>query len=301
MNLPKITVLMSTYNGEDYLREQIDSILSQINVDLYLLVRDDGSKDNTVQILDGYKQKGALDYYVGENIGWKLSFMHLLQNAPDSDFYAFSDQDDHWLPDKLSVAIEKIKGLTDGPQLYVSNTYYWKDEIKVLTNKIKPDVNAARCLIWCLGPGCTMVFNKELKSIIKEHPIHDSSIPHDYWVQSTAFLFGSIYYDMDSHILYRQHGNNQLGATITTKEIYKLRFKQFRNLRSNRVYENRVKQLLNCYGNSISGEKKELCKKIAFYRLNIKNYFRLLWTCQFNNESIATTIGFKLRVLLCHL
>ena len=110
---------MSTYNGETYLREQLDSILAQdiqeapINAYLKILVRDDGSSDGTVGILEDYKRKypGVVDYYTGENMRTARSFWHLLRNAPDSDYYAFSDQDDFWLSGKLSRAVKILNGM----------------------------------------------------------------------------------------------------------------------------------------------------------------------------------------------
>ena len=113
---------MSTYNGEKYLREQIDSILGQRGVEVTLLVRDDGSSDATLSILDEYKSSGLLDYYCGSNLGPARSFMHLLQNAPASDFYAFSDQDDKWMDDKLLAAITSMEGHESEPALYFSQT-----------------------------------------------------------------------------------------------------------------------------------------------------------------------------------
>ena len=97
---------MSTYNGQKYIRQQIDSILQQTNVEVNLLVRDDGSKDDTIKILDEYKQEGKLTYYTGPNLGPQLSFLNLLNNCPKADYYAFADQDDYWEKDKLSTAVK---------------------------------------------------------------------------------------------------------------------------------------------------------------------------------------------------
>ena len=301
MNKPIVTVLLSSYNGEKYIVEQIDSILAQEKVDVKLIVRDDGSSDSTPLILDSYKSKGKLDFYKGENIGWRRSFMQLALNAPESDYYAFSDQDDHWLPEKLSAAVKSLETLPSGPNLYMSNTYYWKDDVKVLTNKKAPNVNKDQCLIWCFGPGCTMVYNRELMEFIKKYPMNNPLIPHDQWFLDSAYLLGHVYYDMESYILYRQHENNQLGATIKPRDLYLLRFKQFKNLRKFRNVENRSTELLRCYGDLLIGEKKEACEMLAYYRKNMKNFLRLLFSNRFNNLSFSTTVGMKLRILFRHL
>ena len=92
--MKEITVLMSTYNGEMFIREQIDSILNSKDVELQLLVRDDGSSDQTIPILKSYQTKKKLSFYQGHNVRPAKSFMELLCKAPNSKYYAFSDQDD---------------------------------------------------------------------------------------------------------------------------------------------------------------------------------------------------------------
>lgn len=104
-----VCVLMSTYNGGKYLQEQIDSLIGQADVNLTVLVRDDGSSDSTTVILERYKQKGVLDWYPGENIGSARSFLDLVSRAPYCDYYALCDQDDYWFPEKLSVAISRLE------------------------------------------------------------------------------------------------------------------------------------------------------------------------------------------------
>lgn len=110
MSKPTVSVLMSTYNGAKYIREQIDSILNQKDVNVELLIRDDGSSDNTAEICKEYQKKNTnIRFYQGENIGVGKSFMELLKKAPEADYYSFSDQDDVWLEDKLSRAVKMIK------------------------------------------------------------------------------------------------------------------------------------------------------------------------------------------------
>ena len=94
---------MSTYNGEKYIREQLDSILAQENVDVSILIRDDGSKDATLSILDEYSKRDNLSYYVdSRNLGACNSFIDLIWHVSlDYDYYALSDQDDFWLKDKF--------------------------------------------------------------------------------------------------------------------------------------------------------------------------------------------------------
>lgn len=93
-----VSVLLSTYNGEKYLREQLDSLLVQQGVDLRIIARDDGSKDTTVEILKEYAGKDTrVSFFEGKNVGPAQSFFDLIMKSPDSDYYAFCDQDDVWI------------------------------------------------------------------------------------------------------------------------------------------------------------------------------------------------------------
>ena len=115
----RLTVLMSTYNGEKYLRNQLDSILAQQlpeGMELKVVVRDDGSTDSTLAILEEYTKNNndKVSYYIGENLKPARSFWHLVHNCEQSDYYSYSDQDDVWFPDKLSRAINAIERIRGG-------------------------------------------------------------------------------------------------------------------------------------------------------------------------------------------
>ena len=298
MKQKKVVVLLSTYNGSKYVSEQIDSILDQIGVDVHLIVRDDGSTDDTLSILENYKRQGKLDYYAGNNIGWKKSFFNLMSKAPECDYYAFSDQDDHWLPEKLIKGIEKLDSLPQGPRLYLSNCYYWRDGIeKELTFKKKPSLAKFNCHLYILGQGCTYVFNKELLCIVKNNP-PNIEVEHDGWIFRTANLLGSIYYDMNSYIWYRQHGNNEAGATLTVKENIKRRLNYYFHLKGTHELEIRSKELIGCYGNLMNDECYQICEYVANYRKKIKYYLTLLLFPRYRSDNWLRTLGFKFRVLI---
>ena len=134
----KVMVLMSTYNGEKYLREQIDSILGQTGVSVKLLIRDDGSKDNTVEIVKQYcKENDDIKLVEGKNVGFAESFMELVYRAnlySDISYFAFSDQDDVWLNDKLISAIHMLEGIHEknAPNLYFSTARAVDKDLKFL-------------------------------------------------------------------------------------------------------------------------------------------------------------------------
>ena len=217
--MKKIVVLMSTYNGELYLREQIDSILSQKDIELYLKVRDDGSTDSTVEILNEYAQKGKLTFSMGENCGVGNSFMKLLYETEGQfDLYAFSDQDDIWLPNKLICAAKKLQE-QKGPVLYASNQRLVDGNGKYLGLRYMTPPSCDYHQILCANQlsGCTMVFNRELFLLLKDkkrRPTQEllRNRIHDVWVAMVASISGSIFWDEESYILYRQHEKNVVGA-----------------------------------------------------------------------------------------
>lgn len=251
--MKSVAVVMSTYNGEKYLREQLDSILCQAGVEVSLFVRDDGSSDGTKGILSDYAEKyGNVHVEFAENVGVGESFMNALYSTPDTfDYYAFADQDDIWLKEKLSVATEVLE--ESGKSLYASNQenvdkdgnslgLRWKqnDERVFLTPEGIISTN-----VLC---GCTMVFTNEFKRIIADRAVRPSSVVlrlknHDGWIALIAAMSEAIVYDNNSYIKYRQHGNNVVGAYKTSfgkklKAKFKKLFRpELRNYRSHTARE----------------------------------------------------------------
>ena len=245
-----VLVLMSTYNGEKYLREQIDSILTQQDVDVDLLVRDDGSKDDTLKILDEYQSNGKLTYYTGPNLGPQRSFMHLLQNAPKSEYYAFADQDDVWMKDKLSCAITKLSKNEDKPALYFSQTQVTDENLNLRKSvKINPLLTFGESLIYKYVNGCTMVFNHNLRQIISNQT--PKCMPmHDMWIYAIAMAFDAhVVFDPTPHILYRQHTTNAVGAGHGFMFDWNLRIRRF--LSHGNIRSKQAEALKYYYGDNI--------------------------------------------------
>ncbi len=118
-----VIILLSTYNGEKYIEEQLQSIFAQTHwPNCKLFVRDDGSKDGTVSVLKKYEKQGMLALECGENIGFVRSFFWLINNAPVADYYSFADQDDVWNADKVERAVKMLEDAENDdpqkPQLY---------------------------------------------------------------------------------------------------------------------------------------------------------------------------------------
>lgn len=243
--MKKIQVLMSTYNGEKYLQEQLDSILEQDCekkglASLSVLVRDDGSADGTQKILQEYQKKfpDRLHWVQGENCGVIRSFFWLLRNADtDADFYALSDQDDFWMPDKISSGIVSLveaksyDGHTDRevPRLYCCRPRLVDAELSELPSEIKrPPVRAGfgNALIENVVTGCTVVMNRTLQRlVVRQFP--EFTVMHDRWLYLVASCFGEVIYDETPHICYRQHGGNVVGTNSSRVAEWKERLMGF--------------------------------------------------------------------------
>lgn len=214
--MEKVNVLMSTYNGEKYLEEQIESILNQKNVEVNFFVRDDGSTDNTINILDKYYKHNKLIYYSEKNLGPAHSFFDLITRVPEQKYFAFSDQDDVWLPEKLSLAVEKLKKYSDIPALYVSDTIAVDRNLNVLKNqrKMGEEFDFGNILIKNNANGCTMVFNKRFVDIFRKADWRKFNYitAHDHFVYMLCLgIGGKVICDKASYILYRQHSKNFAG------------------------------------------------------------------------------------------
>lgn len=170
-----VAILLATYNGEKYLVDQIESILSQKNVNVQILVRDDGSIDRTQDILQQYMLQGQLLWYKGKHLNVAKGFIELVKNAPNADYYAFCDQDDIWLDDKLISAISFLEKENNHiPLMYYSSTTLVNENLDFIAqHNIHLKRNDLARFIFNDMSGNTMVFNNELRNKIIDNSEFD--------------------------------------------------------------------------------------------------------------------------------
>lgn len=291
--MKKVQILMSTYNGEKYLKEQIESILNQENVEISLLIRDDGSTDETLNILEHLaKENKNIHYYASQNIGVARSFMELVNKSNEADYYAFADQDDVWKPKKLISAIEKLESNIETPSLYISALEVVDEELNTIEIK---KVSGNHCfegeMAKNFATGCTMVFNKKLCDIIKMYN-PEYLIMHDSWITRVCYAIGgNVIIDENTYIKYRQHGNNVVGYKDEGFKKLKKQFKiAFVDKVSMRV--NIVKELKSGYEELLTDNAKELVNNLISYQTNRKAKKWLLKNNKLrsNNKSIDIKI-----------
>ena len=250
-----VEVLMSTYNGEKFIKEQVDSILNQ-TIHVHITVRDDGSKDSTVNILRGYEGVNVIE---GQNKGSTESFLTLIELAPNADYYAFSDQDDVWDMDKLEIAIKALEEYKNRPSVYSGNTRLVDGEVKFIKNEtLNPVTTLGSAITKNYATGCTVVFNSKLMDKLKMcHPV---GIPfHDWWVNLVCLSVGGVsIYDVTPHMSYRQHSNNVVGGNDNAWKKWCSRLKK---LRKPYHRERMAKEILENY--EVGGQEKSILEAIA--------------------------------------
>ena len=298
--MQEVLILMSTYNGETYIRAQIESILKQRDVNVRLLVRDDGSNDQTLTILEQYHQEGMLDWYQGGNLRSAYSFWDLLMKAPRCDYYAFADQDDVWYEDKMISAIDQLKEHGDQPALYFCRKHLVDQDLKPLhvDDELVTHLGLGTNLLHCHAAGCTMVFNYALMNILRLYKPEVMSM-HDSWILRVASACGSVLYDPIVHMDYRQHGGNVVGASGSSLAILKKRLKTITSRRQDHERTTMAKQLYEHYGDLIkTSEDRMMLSAFANIPSSQKARWKLIRSGYLQPHNKKETIFVKLIVFL---
>ncbi len=270
--MKKVYVILSAYNGERYLREQVESILAQTGVEVTLLIRDDGSQDGTPGIMQDIQAAHAgVRCVYGENIGFRRSFFDSLLEADDTyDYYAFADQDDVWDPDKLSRAVEMLEQAEGEVKLYASGLRVVNENLEFMYNNTFPGLRTdyGAALSRQRIAGCTMVFDKGLFHRCRRFritPEMGNLFSHDAAVYYICLACGGqVIFDPESRISFRRHTGTvtEHGKGFWTRvESVTNVFGRFRDRRYNQVRE-----LLKVYADDMPPEVYELSQKIAGYR-----------------------------------
>lgn len=229
MDNKKVCILMSTYNGEKYIREQLDSIVNQTYKNIEIYIRDDGSKDNTISIVQEYQKKyDNICVNNGENLGYINSFFELLRLCDNADYYAYCDQDDAWMENKIERAVEKLQECNEEkPSLYFSNLDFYDGEMKYLASAPKEKSYSFRnALVECITQGMTMVINKKARDTIISN-IPNVCLGHDWWTYMICSGFGEIVYDDVSLVKYRRHNKSVTLEGESKLKLFIWRFKKF--------------------------------------------------------------------------
>lgn len=222
----QINILLSTYNGEKFLSQQIDSIIHQTYTDWKLLIRDDGSSDNTVSVIEEYEKKDNRIVFCNKsqirNIGVIKSFYELVC-FEEADLYFFCDQDDVWLENKLQLCIDEArKRISNIPLMVYTDLQVVNQNLELMNpSMIKTQSHHANTKLYQeltenTVTGGTAMFNHALAKLWK---VTDNLVMHDWYLALLACSFGELVYIDSPTELYRQHDRNVLGARTWSKRI----------------------------------------------------------------------------------
>jgi len=222
-----VTIVMTTYNGEKYVGEQIDSILSASYHDILLYIYDDGSKDNTVPILKEYERQfpDKIHVYQNEvNLGVTNNFLHAVYQTT-TDYVMLCDQDDVWKADKIALTLKRMRHMEcqrgkDTPMAVFTDAIVVDQDLNVLKDSffksghLNPTkIDLPHLLMENKLIGCTVMINSSLRKILQSHSLPEKARFHDGWLALIATSFGRIGYINEGTLLYRQHGGNIVGNT----------------------------------------------------------------------------------------
>ncbi|MGQ7394476.1 glycosyltransferase family 2 protein [Streptococcus suis] len=223
-----VNILMSTYNGQEFLAEQIRSIQAQTFTDWMLLIRDDGSRDRTREIIADFAQQDNRIHLINpdstENLGVIKSF-HALVKYQRADVYFFSDQDDVWLPDKLQVTLETAQAYpADQPLMVYTDLKVVNQDLQVMNESMirsqshHANTELVQELTENTVTGGTSMINHALAEL---WTVTDDILMHDWYLALLATAFGKLVYVDQPTELYRQHAENVLGARTLSKRFKK--------------------------------------------------------------------------------
>lgn len=332
-NLPRLEVLVSTWNGEPFVREQLESLFRQEGAfHLHIRVRDDGSSDDTVHRVSEVTQRFAgrpdrtCAIESGENLGFVRSFFTLLSCADEqADYVAFCDQDDVWLPNKLARAIEALRAVQEDkadPSTPASPPLLYTSRLQLVDRSLQPIGYSrlagrapafANALVENIVTGATLVMNQAARRLVlqglsrmssepaldadkpvldADKPVLDADKPcqavatmypdslwkhillHDWWCYLVVSAFGQVIYDPDTAILYRQHGNNQVGQGVSFLARQKKRLRRFLKAGHLRGITQQAALFDQLHAAELNGLSSELVKAQLAHFLSRNDAFR---------------------------
>lgn len=268
-----ITIIMAVYNGQEYIREQLESLKDQTYTEWRLVIRDDRSSDKTVEIVKKFSDEVEQEviFKVNEKPSGsaKNNFALLINDAKESDYVMFCDQDDIWKKDKIEITFNKMKQaeerygrdfplLVHGDVEVIDENGNINADSMFEMSHINADSKLPQILIQNHVTGCTMMCNKKLIAGISEYASSEYIIMHDYLAALYASVFGKIEVIKKPLLSYRQHSGNSVGAKNNNNPVYLL--KRLANGRKSykeamETSRNQVKFFVEIYREELAAEK----------------------------------------------
>lgn len=275
----RVAILLSVHNGTNYLRNLLESLCRQTHP-IELIVRDDGSTDDTVPLIETYTNRLPITILKGQNLGFTRSFFKLIDSAPAGvDFAGFCDHDDVWEPAKVERAVEQLSGAGTGdtPRMYCSRLKVVDERLRFvgLSNLPRKPLGFRNALVENVATGCTMLLNAPAVRLLKEMPPGELEVIYDAWTYLVISAFGEVLFDDQAHILYRQHRQNVIGMRLGLRQWPPRLRRSFKRLRFP-VFFPTALAFYERYGDRMPGEKRKILETYLFDRRTVTRRLTLL-------------------------
>lgn len=264
----KVAVLLATYNGEKYIHYFLDSLVEQNYKEFELIVRDDGSTDNTMKIINSYSNRLRITTLnADERLGAAKSFIRLLLEVKGNfDCYMFADQDDYWHLDKIHRAQEKLTQQDSSfPVMYFAGLELVDSSLSHISFPPGPRIiSLNNALVENVATGCTIALNKKARNLVIENLPRQITM-HDWWFYIIFSALGKIVYDNYAALKYRQHAGNAVGAATSTFHDLTRRTKRFFSKNSSGVFSisDQAEEFYRCFGSFLSAHEIKLVKELV--------------------------------------
>lgn len=205
----KIAILLATFHPNGYIKEQIESLKAQQEVELKIYWGDDGSTSEEIEFVKECLGELEYEFFSFPNVGASQNFIQLMHKAPNHNYYAFCDQDDLWAPEKLKLSVKSLQPLS-GPGLVHSSLVVVQGDKKWIKELGCTDHSMRRLLSENCFQGCTLVFNSGARSLFLSHRT-EKILWHDWWFGWVISCLGTVVEITEPLIFYRLHSKNSIG------------------------------------------------------------------------------------------
>ena len=297
MVMKKVAILMSTYNGREYIKEQIESIYAQDYPKLQLYIRDDGSKPEFVQLLEELQKEYGFVLYKGDNLGFLKSFFWLLKQVGDAHYYAFADQDDIWNSSKISKALSWLTAQeeeTTVPLLYHC-AYEVRNENDELMRYFYYDESGydfRRSLTENHYSGFAMVVNQSMRSYMLRADV-DQIDYHDWWAANIAQGIGKTYFDTYIGAVHRAHRENVTKITFARKIAWFVA-----TLKEESAIHKRAKECSRVFYEELTDENQKVLKLFLSEKYHIVNACKKAFYPKRWRPVLSSEIAMRILMLL---
>lgn len=289
-----VNVLIGAYNGEKYIEEQINSILQQTYKNIKIIIRDDGSTDGTVKLIEANPLYNDIVIYKDSNVGHGKSFLKLLEYTPEGDYWAFCDQDDVWEPQKLEWAVEWLDKQKGKPALYHGSYDMYSEDLSVKIGEYKPTrkIKFHNTITDSVYQGFSIVINRELRSLLRRCDI-ERLAAHDWMAGMIAEQFGTVFFDTRITARHRRLKNSLSAMNLPKRVAWFIKA-----LQSKTEISTTVKEFLRVFGDETSISDRKILEWFNHDRYNIVDALKKACYYKRWRPSILSEIAVRVLMVL---